>query len=61
MYVGYGPADDPQIAIAVVVEEGGYGSKSALPVAKQVFQTYFGKPTDEAKGEQPEDNGEPEE
>ncbi|MGB7275747.1 MAG: penicillin-binding protein 2 [Geitlerinemataceae cyanobacterium] len=61
MYVGYGPADDPQIAIAVVVEEGGYGSKSALPVAKQVFQTYFGKSTDEAKGEQPEDNGEPEE
>lgn len=44
MYVGYGPADDPQIAIAVAVEEGGYGSKAALPVAKEIFQTYFGKP-----------------
>ena len=37
-------ADKPEIAIAVVVENGGYGSVTAAPIAKEVFQTYFGKP-----------------
>ena len=42
-YVGFGPAYNSKIAIAVIVENGGYGSVSAAPVAKQVFQTYFSK------------------
>lgn len=58
MYVGYGPFDDPKIAIAVVIEEGGFGAEAALPVAKQIFQTYFGKPKDDANRSQPEENGE---
>ncbi|MGL5081296.1 MAG: penicillin-binding protein 2 [Microcoleaceae cyanobacterium] len=41
LYVGFGPAQDPEIGLAVVVENGGYGAESALPVAKQIFQTYF--------------------
>lgn len=41
MYVAFGPADKPEIAIAVLVERGGYGSVSAAPIAKAVFQTYF--------------------
>ncbi|MFM9264192.1 penicillin-binding protein 2 [Tychonema sp. BBK16] len=44
LYVAYGPADKPQIAIAVVVENGGFGSIAAAPIAKEVFQAYFGKP-----------------
>ena len=43
LYVGFGPAKGAKIAIAVIVENGGYGSTSAAPVAKQVFQTYFNK------------------
>ncbi|MBD2485787.1 penicillin-binding protein 2 [Planktothrix sp. FACHB-1365] len=43
LYVAFGPASKPEIAIAVVVENGGYGSKSAAPVAKAIFQTYFNK------------------
>ena len=43
MYVAYGPANDPQIAIAVVVEQGGYGAVSAIPVAHEMFKTYFKK------------------
>ncbi len=43
LYVGFGPAEQSKIAIAVIVENGGYGSVSAAPVAKQVFQTYFRK------------------
>lgn len=43
LYVAFGPAQNPEIAIAVVVENGGYGSKSAAPIAKAMFQTYFAK------------------
>jgi penicillin-binding protein 2 len=43
LFVGFGPANNPEIAIAVVIENGGYGSVAAAPVAKQMFQTYFGK------------------
>lgn len=42
MYVGYGPVSDPQIAIAVVVENGGYGGVAALPIAHEVYRAYFG-------------------
>jgi penicillin-binding protein 2 len=44
MYVAFGPASNPEIAIAVVVENAGYGGVSAAPIAKQVFQTYFSLP-----------------
>jgi len=42
LYVAFGPAQKPEIAIAVVVENGGYGSVAAAPIAKEVFQAYFG-------------------
>ncbi len=41
LFVGFGPAQNPEIAIAVVIENGGFGSVAAAPVAKQMFQTYF--------------------
>ncbi|MDY7021098.1 MAG: penicillin-binding protein 2 [Cyanobacteriota bacterium] len=41
LFVGFAPADKPEIAVAVVIENGGYGSVSAAPVAKKMFQTYF--------------------
>ena len=41
-FVGYASKDGYQdIAIAVVVEDGGSGSESAVPVAKQIFDMYF--------------------
>lgn len=40
-YVAYGPANKPEIAIAVVVENGGFGAKAAAPVAREIFRTYF--------------------
>ena len=43
MYVGYAPADKPEIAIAVIVEGGGFGAVSAAPIAHEVFKTYFQK------------------
>ncbi len=44
MYVGYGPLENPQIAIAVVVENGGFGATSAVPVAHEVYKAFFGPP-----------------
>ncbi|HSF73812.1 MAG TPA: penicillin-binding protein 2 [Microcoleus sp.] len=43
MFVGFAPADKPEVAIAVIVEGGGFGSVSAAPIAQEVFRTYFQK------------------
>lgn len=40
-FVGYAEMDGREIAIAVVVEDSGAGSKYAVPIAKKVFDTYF--------------------
>ncbi|AXK46117.1 peptidoglycan D,D-transpeptidase FtsI family protein [Brachybacterium saurashtrense] len=37
-YVGYGQLEDRKIALAVVVEEGGYGSRTAAPIAQDVME-----------------------
>lgn len=41
VFVAYAPYDDPQIAVAVVVENAGSGS-SIAPVARDIFTEYFG-------------------
>lgn len=40
-FIAYAPADDPEIAIAVVIEDGYSGQKCA-PVAKAILDAYFG-------------------
>jgi len=40
-FVCYAPAEDPQIAIAVLVEHGGHGGSAAGPIAKAVLKRYF--------------------
>ncbi|MBR1861700.1 MAG: FtsW/RodA/SpoVE family cell cycle protein [Lachnospiraceae bacterium] len=42
-FTGYAPAEDPEIAVTVVVEKGGTSSKSAVPLAKAVFDEYFSR------------------
>jgi penicillin-binding protein 2 len=42
LFVAYAPFDNPEIAIAVVVENNGGGSRTAAPVARQVLDAYFG-------------------
>ena len=36
-YIAYAPADKPRIALAVLVENGGFGAQAAAPIARQVF------------------------
>jgi penicillin-binding protein 2 len=39
-FIGYAPADNPQIAVAVVIFDGGYGSQAA-DVARGIYEGYF--------------------
>ena len=43
-FVCFAPAGDPRIAIAVVVENAGFGSTAALPIAAGLLRQYFGRP-----------------
>jgi penicillin-binding protein 2 len=40
-YVAYAPVDHPKIAIAVLVENGGFGAAAAAPIARAVFDYYL--------------------
>ncbi len=41
LYIAYAPADNPKIAVAVLVENGGFGAQAAAPIARQVFDYYL--------------------
>ena len=38
----YAPADNPELVVVVVIEEGGFGSQTAAPVARKIYEAYFG-------------------
>ena len=38
-FVAFAPAGKPRVAVAVVVENGGYGADAALPIAREVLRT----------------------
>ena len=42
-FIGFAPYDNPQIAFVVLVEGGGEGSSTAVPIAKNVLQWYFNR------------------
>ena len=37
LYMAYAPADDPKVALAMVVENAGFGAQNAAPIARRVF------------------------
>ncbi|WP_425603878.1 penicillin-binding protein 2 [Stenotrophomonas mori] len=41
LFIGFAPADEPRIAIAVAVEGGGYGGAAAAPIARKVFDAWL--------------------
>ena len=41
IFIAYAPADNPKIAVAVVIENAGYGSTHAAPVAHKIIRTYL--------------------
>jgi penicillin-binding protein 2 len=54
-FVAYAPADDPEIALAVVAENAGEGSTVAAPLARQVIEAYYGLPLSELPPQAEED------
>ena len=55
-FVAYAPFDHPRIVIAVLVEQGGYGSSASAPIVKEMLEEFFhvgkyaaGVPKDEDK------------
>ena len=41
LYMGFAPVDEPKIALAVIVENGGWGSTVAAPIARKVFDYWL--------------------
>jgi penicillin-binding protein 2 len=41
LFIAFAPYEHPEIAVAVVVENGGGGSKVAAPIARQVIESYL--------------------
>lgn len=42
-FISFAPYDNPTIAMAIIVEGGGEGNSSALPVTKEVYDWYFSR------------------
>ena len=41
LFIAYAPADAPKIALAVIVENAGFGARAAAPIARQVLDYYL--------------------
>ncbi|TYQ16529.1 UNVERIFIED_CONTAM: peptidoglycan glycosyltransferase [Acetivibrio alkalicellulosi] len=42
-FIGFAPVEDPKIAVAVVVEYGGFGGEIAAPIARRIMKEYLEK------------------
>ncbi|MEW6701324.1 MAG: penicillin-binding protein 2 [Bacteroidota bacterium] len=49
VFIGFAPYDNPKIAVAVIVENAGFGSTAAAPIAREIIKAYL------QKGEKPEE------
>ncbi len=41
LYIAFAPADNPRIAIAIIVENGGFGSEAAAPIVRKALDYYL--------------------
>lgn len=56
-FVAYAPYEDPRVAVAIIIEQGGFGSSSAVPVAKKIMEAAFNinqTPAESAKIHRPQ-------
>jgi penicillin-binding protein 2 len=45
LFVAFAPADSPKLAVAVLVENGGFGASAAAPIARAIFDAYLAPAT----------------
>ena len=55
LFIAYAPADDPKIALAIIVENGGHGGSTAGPIARQVLDYYLLGKKPQGQAATPED------
>ncbi len=41
LFIGYAPAENPEISIAIVVENAGHGGAVAAPMSREFYKAYF--------------------
>jgi penicillin-binding protein 2 len=41
LYIAFAPADDPKIALALIVENAGFGTTAAAPIARRAFDYWL--------------------
>ncbi len=41
LFMAFAPADDPKIAVAIIVENGGFGAQAAAPIARKLFDFHL--------------------
>lgn len=41
-FTGYAPAENPEICVTIIIEGAGAGGDYAVPIAKRLFDAYFG-------------------
>lgn len=41
LFVGYAPADNPNLVVVAVIDQGGFGSVSAAPIVQRIFEYIF--------------------
>jgi penicillin-binding protein 2 len=54
-FIAFAPADHPRIALAVIVENGGWGASAAAPIARKVLDSYLLGDDGKLKPEPPAD------
>ncbi|MBQ9065760.1 MAG: penicillin-binding protein 2 [Blautia sp.] len=42
-FIGYSNLDDPDLVVSIIVENGGTGSESAVPIAAELFDAYYSR------------------
>ncbi|MFH1044701.1 MAG: penicillin-binding protein 2 [Pseudomonadota bacterium] len=58
LFIAYAPLENPKIALALVVENAGFGARAAAPIARQVLDYYLlGKRVNQPAAEVPGDDG----
>src|SRR5690625_2866596 len=51
-FMGYAPMENPEIAVVVFIENGGFSSNVAVPVAAEFFRYWFGQDEEEIRAGQ---------
>jgi len=49
-FMAYAPAEAPEIAAVVLIENAGHGGEISAPIVRDIFKFYFGPPPDQTPG-----------